>query len=386
MDRLRAVGQQPAAGLHLVLLAQRVADRLALRGQEGEAHATADDQRVHDSEERLDHAELVAHLRPAEHGHERAARVLPQAGEHLDLLGQQPAGRRWERAGRAHHGGVRPVGGAERVVDVRVHALDQLGHERRVVGLLTGVEAEVLEQLGAWRELGQTRPHRLHGVARIGLPLRPPEVGRADHGRAVVLQPADRRHSGADPEVVRDAAVVQGHVEVRTDEDPPALDGRQVLEQRQAVHSASLGPANKVKSTRRLEYPHSLSYQPSTLTRFPRAIVSSLSKMQLWGLVTMSDDTIGTSVYSSTPLSGPSAAALNAALTSSTVASRERTALKSVIDPVGTGTRIDVPSSFPFIASRTSDVALAAPVEVGTMLIAAARARRRARWGPSTMF
>ena len=38
--------------------------------------------------------------------------------------------------------------------------------------------------------------------------------------------------------------------------------------------------------------------------------MSSLSKMQLCGLLTMSDDTIGASVYSSTPFSGPSAAAL----------------------------------------------------------------------------
>ena len=59
-------------------------------------------------------------------------------------------------------------------------------------------------------------------------------------------------------------------------------------------------------------------------------------------------------------------------------------ALKSVIEPVGTGTRSDVPSSLPFIDSSTSDVARAAPVLVGTMLIAAPRARRRSLCGPST--
>jgi hypothetical protein len=36
------------------------------------------------------------------------------------------------------------------------------------------------------------------------------------------------------------------------------------------------------------------------------------------------------------------------------------------------------------MASSTSPVARAAPVEVGTMLMAAARARRRSLWGPST--
>ena len=54
------------------------------------------------------------------------------------------------------------------------------------------------------------------------------------------------------------------------------------------------------------------------------------------------------------------------------------------MDPVGTGTRNDDPSSLPFMDSRTSDVARAAPVDVGMMLMAAPRARRRSLWGPST--
>ena len=72
------------------------------------------------------------------------------------------------------------------------------------------------------------------------------------------------------------------------------------------------------------------------------AIVSLLSKMQLCGLPTMSDDTSGSSEYSSTPFSGPGlAAAAYAALTASTVAGVFRTAMKSVIEPSGTGTRSD---------------------------------------------
>ena len=46
--------------------------------------------------------------------------------------------------------------------------------------------------------------------------------------------------------------------------------------------------------------------------------------------------------------------------------------MKSVIEPSGTGTRSDVPSSLPFIDSSTRPVARAAPVDDGTMLIAAA--------------
>ena len=62
------------------------------------------------------------------------------------------------------------------------------------------------------------------------------------------------------------------------------------------------------------------------------------------------------------------------------------TAVKSVIEPSGTGTRRAVPSRRPFIDGSTRPVARAAPVEAGTMLTAAARARRRSLWGRSSRF
>ena len=114
-------------------------------------------------------------------------------------------------------------------------------------------------------------------------------------------------------------------------------------------------------------------------------IVNSESKMHECGSPTMSLDTIGSSVYRMIPFSGPLLAALAyAALISATVASRLSRALKSVTEPVATGTRNEEPSSLPFIDSRTSDVDRAAPVLVGMMLIAAARARRASLCGPST--
>ncbi|SHX28876.1 Uncharacterised protein [Mycobacteroides abscessus subsp. abscessus] len=61
-------------------------------------------------------------------------------------------------------------------------------------------------------------------------------------------------------------------------------------------------------------------------------------------------------------------------------------AVRSVTDPVGTGTRNAYPSSLPLSSGNTNPMALAAPVEVGTMLIAAARARRRSLCGPSCRF
>ena len=59
---------------------------------------------------------------------------------------------------------------------------------------------------------------------------------------------------------------------------------------------------------------------------------------------------------------------------------------KSTIEPVGTGARIDMPSTFPLRAGMTTPIARAAPVEVGMRLIAAARARRRSLCGKSRIF
>ena len=90
--------QQPAAVDDLVGLQQRVTDPVALRGQEGEAHPAADQQRVDLRQQRLDDQQLVRHLRPAEHHHVRPLRVVGQPAQHLDL-GRAPARRR-RRAAR----------------------------------------------------------------------------------------------------------------------------------------------------------------------------------------------------------------------------------------------------------------------------------------------
>src|SRR5829696_6498221 len=101
------------------------------------------------------------------------------------------------------------------------------------------------------------------------------------------------------------------------------------------------------KSTVRLDEPHSLSYQPSTLTLPPLDMVRAESKTQLAGLPTMSLETIGASEYSKMPESSPSAACLKASLTSAAEASCDVCATKSVMEPSGTGTRMDMPSTLP---------------------------------------
>ena len=224
--------EQRRAGADLVRLAQRGTDLVAHSGEEGEAHAATDHDRVGDAEERTDDAELVGHLGPAGDGDERTLRRLTDPEQHLDLTGEEsPCGGGQHRR-RADDGGVRPVRRPERVVHVQVVTGHQTLHERRVVGGLPRVEAEVVEQLHTRCELGEARPHRLHRERRVRGTLRPAEVRARRHPRAPGGQPLDRRQRGPDAEVVGDDAVTDGHVEVGPEQDRPPLDVAEVLELR----------------------------------------------------------------------------------------------------------------------------------------------------------
>ena len=80
-----------------------------------------------------------------------------------------------------------------------------------------------------------------------------------------------------------------------------------------------------------------------------------------------------------------SEAALKMLFTSSLVVARLTSSTMSTTDTLGVGTRKAMPLSLPFIGGYTKATAVAAPVLVGTMFTAAARARRRSRWEASRM-
>ena len=151
---------------------------------------------------------------------------------------------------------------AERIVDVAVDAVDEWRNERRIVGCLTRIEAEVLEQLDARRELFEPDAHRIHRELGVRLALRATEVAGGDHRGTALGEPLDGRERRPDPEVVDDHAVVERHVEVGADEDPFAVETSErrleVLQRRDGgvAHDAqrlTFEPVNIVRSTRRFE-------------------------------------------------------------------------------------------------------------------------------------
>src|SRR5574341_184874 len=141
---------------------------------------------------------------------------------------------------------------------------------------------------------------------------------------------------------------------------------------------------NRVRSRTRHEYPHSLSYHARTLIRFPStSAVEGRSTMDECGLPLKSHDTSSSSVTSRMPRSRPAAASRNASFTALTVAGLASSATRSTTDTFAVGTRMAMPSSFPLSLGSTRPTAVAAPVVVGIMLTAAARARRRSLCGKS---
>src|SRR5215472_2664693 len=140
-----------------------------------------------------------------------------------------------------------------------------------------------------------------------------------------------------------------------------------------------------IRSRTREEYPHSLSYQEITFTQLPpTTIVQGASTIDDRESPLKSDDTNSCSSYPRYPFSGPdSDAFFSAALTSSFVVFFSTQTTKSTTETLGVGTRIENPSTLPPSSGITSFKAFAAPVEVGIIDSAAARARRRSLCGKS---
>merc|ERR1740122_62578 len=142
-------------------------------------------------------------------------------------------------------------------------------------------------------------------------------------------------------------------------------------------------------STKRLEYPHSLSYQVTSFTKVSlRAMPAPTSKIEEDLQLTKSVETTSSSVQSRTPAMSPAAASFTAATISSYLAPFSKRHVRSTTDTSGVGTRNAMPVSLPFTAGKHFPTALAAPVEDGMMFCDAQRPPRQSlppRDGPSTV-
>ena len=153
--------------------------------------------------------------------------------------------------------GVRAMRGTERVVDEGIDTADELGDEPRIVGGLTGAEPDVLEQFDPRGEFREPLTDRGEGERRIGTPLRPPEMTRADHARPTRGEPLDGRQSRPDTEVVDDRRLltraVERDIEVAPHEHTTAGDITEIVETGDPVGGHRQRATCLTRSTRRFE-------------------------------------------------------------------------------------------------------------------------------------
>ena len=217
-------------------------------------------------------------------------------------------------------------------------------------------------------------------------------TGGHDLGTALG-EPLDRRQRGTDSEVVGDRAVrrhVERHVEVGADEHPLAGDVAEILQGGNPVDHLMTPAVQRLtfEPTYSVDVDEAVGVAP--LVVVPAVDLDELAhahreagvedrRVRVARDVARHDRVLGVPEHALERLAG-------GRLLVRRVDLLDRGLLLEVGGevgerPVGIGTRSDVPSSLPFIDSITRRVARAAPVEVGTMLIAAARARRRSLWG-----
>mmetsp|Transcript_3659 Transcript_3659/g.14729 ORF Transcript_3659/g.14729 Transcript_3659/m.14729 type:complete len:299 (-) Transcript_3659:1382-2278(-) len=144
-----------------------------------------------------------------------------------------------------------------------------------------------------------------------------------------------------------------------------------------------------MRSTTLLEYPHSLSYQLTSLTKLGESEMPAVaSKIDERSSPMKSADTTASSVYPMIPFSSPFVeASLIAVQISSYDAAFSMRTVRSTTETSCVGTRNAIPVSLPLSAGRTLPTAFAAPVDDGMMFAPAPRPPRQSFMdGPSTVF
>ncbi|KAL7551129.1 hypothetical protein ACHAWF_014328 [Thalassiosira exigua] len=236
-------------GVDEVFLDEGGPDAEALRLEEGEDHASSDDDLVALVEEGIEDGDLGGDLGSTDDGGHGLLSRGDGAVEVLELLGEEESRHGGlEELGHALGGGVRAVGRAEGVVDEEVEGSGEVLDEASLVLGLLLVEAGVLEHDhvalrgtvddgldvvadavgGKLDLLAEELAHALGAGSEAELVLRSilgaAEVGADGDDGALVLEVLDGGDGGADAGVIGDGLAVEGHVHVAPDEDLLALE------------------------------------------------------------------------------------------------------------------------------------------------------------------
>ena len=235
------LGHHVLAVVELAVVAQALANLVALGLQEGVGHAAADDQRVDLLQQVGDDVQLVCNLGAAQNSGEGTLGIVHGVAEILDLLLHQVADSGiLDIVGHTGGGAVSAVAGAEGVVNVSVGQAGLLLAESGLVLGLLLAETGVLQQndlavahggnssLGVLADdivivrkgdrlaqlLAQADSNGGQAELGLGAVLRLAQMAAQDDLSAVGNQLLDGRQCGVDAVIVGDNAVLHRDVEV----------------------------------------------------------------------------------------------------------------------------------------------------------------------------
>ena len=144
---LRSVVQNLPCHIETRLVPKAAANIQTVNLQEGEDHASAEQQGVHLVQQVEDDINLATHLGTTQYSHEGPLRIGHQRTKKFQFLFHQetrPAG--FKMFGDPDGGGMGAVRRTECIVDVGVAEFRQAGREPRVVSRFTGIEPEIFQQ------------------------------------------------------------------------------------------------------------------------------------------------------------------------------------------------------------------------------------------------
>lgn len=172
--------------------------------------------------------------------------VGQRAAHQLKLFFDQKTAHRGQVIRDSGGGSVRPVRGAEGVVDVKLGQIGQLAGKRGIVFCLFRVEAHVFQKrdlavlqrgghsfgvlahnVGAQADrpahkLRKTPGNRRHRILRFKTALGPPQMGAQNHAGPAADQIADRGQALGDTPVVLYNPILDRHIEITADQHPLA--------------------------------------------------------------------------------------------------------------------------------------------------------------------
>ena len=239
-----SLGEHGLSGLNKVVLDKGGSHRKTFRLQEGENHATSDDDLFAFVEKSLKHGDLGGHLGSTDDGGHGSLTVRDSSIKVFEFLREKESrNRRLKELGDSLGGGMSTVGRTESIIDEKVEGGGELLNKFRIILFLFFVETSIFEHdditfLGSinnlgnfltnaiwsksdWlaKELSHTDSARTEGELVLRAALGSSQMGANGDNSTLAHQELNSWNGGTDTSIIGDGLSVEWDIHVATDKD-----------------------------------------------------------------------------------------------------------------------------------------------------------------------